>query len=662
MGERKTPDENNKPLWFLGGFAWIALVVVGYYIFHTPLNQNQAILIGSGLLDILISCILLSTAGGIGRSMLKLEDLLPGERITVQVALGIGLLAITWLVLGLAGLFQTWAAWLFLLVGLILFWKQIAGWGKDLRDALQTIRFRGNLEKLFGAGLGFLLAVQLLNALTPAVSWDALMYHLALPGDYLAAGRFTLIPENVYWGQPQLVEMIFTLCGALFRWETATVFSWMLLLILLIGLRETLAAHDTTAALVGLVALMVGETFRVSHSSGYVDGVSAFMGYAVWISLLRWMKTRKPRHSFWIGIFSGLAIWVKITNGLFLVVIGISILVENILMKKNWFSGLLAPGVGLIVFLPWLVILQVFTGNFIYPHFFQSGLVDSVRYQFFQTPGTSPGWRALWLPLSATWHGLDTVYVQDQLLFATDIGPLLLGLGFFSLTSRRINREIRNALIWIGTGWLAMILGGMRTAVLWQTRLYYGLIPAAVILAGFGWRDLRRIRFRGARLQIVAGGLVLLVLGFAVLQDLRSLVSSGAPGYLLGVRSKEEYFDQNLGWYHRAVKAVSELPENSNTLFLWEPRGFYAPENSRADVWIDQWYLDLRRHGSADAVLESWLKEGYTHLLLASKARDFEMQSRKEYLPTDWDSLDKLLNQLSAPSSFGEVYYLYELK
>jgi hypothetical protein len=257
---------------------------------------------------------------------------------------------------------------------------------------------------------------------------------------------------------------------------------------------------------------------------------------------------------------------------------------------------------------------------------------------------------------------LDTVYVQDQLLFATDIGPLLLALGFFSLASRKMNREIRTAWIWCGTGWMAMILGGMRTTVLWQTRLYFGLIPAAVILAGFGWQALRKIKFREARLQVVAGGLILLVLGFAVLQDLRSLVSRGTPGYLLGVRSKEEYLDQNLGWYHRAMRAVSELPEDSQTLFLWEPRGLYAPENSTADVWIDQWYLGLRRHGSADAVLDTWLKEEYTHLLLASKARDFEMQSRTEYLPSDWDSLDDLLGYLSNPITFGDVYYLYELK
>lgn len=62
---------------------------------------------------------------------------------------------------------------------------------------------------LLGVGLAAVLVPLYLLALTPAVSWDASVYHLTLPKLFLAHQGFREVPFNVYSNWPLATELLF---------------------------------------------------------------------------------------------------------------------------------------------------------------------------------------------------------------------------------------------------------------------------------------------------------------------------------------------------------------------------------------------------------------------------------------------------------------------
>jgi hypothetical protein len=130
---------------------------------------------------------------------------------------------------------------------------------------------------------------------------------------------------------------------------------------------------------------------------------------------------------------------------------------------------------------------------------------------------------------------------------------------------------------------------------------------------------------------------------------------------ILGQVSSEDYLDASLGEYAPAMRALHGLPQDARVLFLWEPRGLYAPANAAADVWIDRWFLERRSTGEPDAILEAWRREGFTYVLLNRSGAEFERAHRAELTQGDWEALDDLLAKLSLTRDFGGIYQLYSI-
>ncbi|MEJ5223488.1 MAG: hypothetical protein WHV44_03460, partial [Anaerolineales bacterium] len=60
------------------------------------------------------------------------------------------------------------------------------------------------LIRILPVSIIILAACQLLFALAPPLSFDALTYHFPIPQAYIAQGRIHYIPELMFWGMPQL--------------------------------------------------------------------------------------------------------------------------------------------------------------------------------------------------------------------------------------------------------------------------------------------------------------------------------------------------------------------------------------------------------------------------------------------------------------------------
>lgn len=152
-----------------------------------------------------------------------------------------------------------------------------------------------------------------------------------------------------------------------------------------------------------------------------------------------------------------------------------------------------------------------------------------------------------------------------------------------------------------------------------------------------------------------------LVLGFNTLQVATEFIESGALNVLFNVETPEDYLNNNLGWYNPAAQAITDLPDGSRVLMLWEPRSFYCQTKCIPDEVLDKWRHARQKVGEPDDILDSWRDDGYTHLLYNHFGANFIRSNDARYNTADWVALDDLLARLDAPVEFGGAYELYSL-
>lgn len=653
----------NRSLQFLLALVWILIVMCGYYVVHKPFTADHIINLGRPLVDLAVTAGLALLAGGLGRKALRASSLAPLERLALQAALGWGVLGLLWFLAGLLGVFRSWMAWSILIGGLALTWKSGLAWTVELADLKRTWGASGAFGKVLALVIGLLAGIQLLYALAPPAQWDALMYHLQLPRQYLAAGRFYFIAENPYWGQPPLGELVYGMAQALGRNQTAALAGWALQSIFLLGVVGSAARRSgATSGWIGAFALMAGFSFRWLMSSAYVDGLAALFGYATLIGLLAWIEGGTDRWLAWTGLFAGLALWTKLTAGLLLPVMALCIIFLRPPQTVHpWRAALLPCLVALVVFSPWLVINFSYSGSPLYPQIWPTEFASAQRLVYFARQAETAGNQLLWLPLAATWFGLDGARLADSVTYGWDLGPLLMLLAIPGLIASRNSRSARLLGIWLVCGWAGMALAGSYSPLLWQTRLYMVLLPAAGLAAGYGWQALARLQIPKLRLDRVLIAFIGFVALLILQQDLQQLARQNPARVFFERQSEAQYLESRLGWFPAAMRALGDLPSGSSALFLWEPRGLYAPLNAAPDIWIDRWFLDRQGAGEPDQILGRWRDAGFTHLLINRSGAEFEFSERPELTPQDRRALDQLLAQLALQKDFGGVYQLYAL-
>lgn len=656
----------------LSGFVlWILFVLGGYYYYHKPITIEMIKAPAGGLLDLVLAIWFAGLSGGLGRRLLRAETVSPLERAILQFALGSGIIGLAWFGISLLGLLRFPLGLPLMAVGTVIVFRDSLAWIGEFRALGKGWQETHTVEKLLALIVAGFLFFQLQVALAPPVKWDALAYHLQLPRQYLAAGRFVFTPENPYWGHPQLVEMLYTLAMSIHRAETAAILGWSAGLLSLVGVFGFVTARaarlqhgqpGASAGWVAVAAIIAGTTFRYLLGWSYTESFAILYGLSALLAIFQWLNTHRHSWFLWACLFCGLAIGTKWTAGV--LAAGIY-LVTLLLFKrigltlKELFLRLWLPG-GIILLgmvLPWLAKNLIATGNPIYPYFISTPWFDAARLASANPPNEAiEWWLHLLLPVSATWTGIDSAPG-----FSADLGPLLLLLSAVGLWAYRRDPGVQAGAMMTIPAALAMGLASLRFGHLMQTRLYFALLPAVALLAGLGWAWCQQV-ILGVRLRRVMAAVLLLVLGLAFWQDSR-WIGTITPGRVLqGTQTRQSYLENTLGYHILAMQKIAGLPESSRILMLWEPRGFYAPLNAQADLWIDRWRTDCRELENAPAILARWKDQGYTHLLVYQAGVELIRPAAKESPGEDWIIFQETLQQLSPPTAIGDAYYLYELK
>jgi hypothetical protein len=163
------------------------------------------------------------------------------------------------------------------------------------------------------------------------------------------------------------------------------------------------------------------------------------------------------------------------------------------------------------------------------------------------------------------------------------------------------------------------------------------------------------------RLRRIVAACIILVCTLSIWQDFQAAIIHKPLDVIMGIKTPEDYLKARLGWFVPAMRAVKELPGESRTLFLWEPRGYYATSSSLPDAWIDRWFLARQDIDTPAGIRNEWKQAGFTHLLVYYSGAEFERHDRPEISQADWQAFDELLSELKLQKDIGGIYQIYSL-
>lgn len=344
--------------------------------------------------------------------------------------------------------------------------------------------------------LGILLAIPLLGVLTPGTSmdWDSLAYHLAVPKLWLGQNHVYFISTIHHSNFPFAVDSLY-LYGLSWGGEAgAKAFNWCILLLgcqALYGLSRRWNAGPF--AILAPIVFAAVPVVIWEAGTAYIDGAHAlYVGLAALYSAELVMLIRRSEAVGSLPILAGfcwgLAMGTKLTGLQTFFVAGLCFVLFGIRDLRSYIrpAGIVA-GLALLVASPWFIKNIAFTGNPVFPFF----------YEVLGGKGWD-SWRA-------------EIYANEQKSFGVGSNPLRIGHAILGL-SYQPGRYVNPA---------QQIGGGMPTGAI-------GLIPLVVYVA---WCVSGRLRGREAYLCAWAG--LSLGLWFLLTQQSRYLAFIAVPAAVL---------------------------------------------------------------------------------------------------------------------------------
>ncbi len=596
----------------------------------------------SGLVPLLLLALTALAATGAGR---RLVAALGGvydeaEKTIAGATLGLGVLALGTFALAVAGRLESWA-FSALLAALLL-----AGLN-ELRPALAALTDGGRraLERPWLCVLiGLPLLFALWACLVPPHQYDSLVYHLALPQEYLRAGHLYAPPGIVYAHFPQNGEMLFTLALGMGSDLLAQMYVW-LATALTIGWLLTFGRRITAAAPWAAVLIATHTAVLLMTSTTYVEPLVMLWMTGAILAFEASDEGRERGPLLLSALFMGLALGAKYYAGLLAVILVLRL--RGATGRELEVRDLFAAVAGAL-FAPWLIKNWIFVGNPVFPFL----------YKIF--PATKIGWTS---ELAAGYFAVLTEYghahgfLQDLvslpvLLFRN---PLRFGGGM----------DVLGDLGWDLTLWLwayglwAAWRGRERRGLALLTALYFAgwfstgvvlrfltaLAPAMALVAAAGvaaWRGNAAPRARAlaaaATGVLIASHLFLLLFVHGVF---------GTPGALLALEDRATFLSRKLEYYPCAAYAGGLAPD-AKILVVGEQRGYYIPRaHLSTTVHAPNLYvISANEAASPEDLARALSADGFTHLLFVPREAERLGDGVGVFTPAglaNWKGLEKHL-------------------
>lgn len=507
--------------------------------------------------------------------------------------------------------------------------------------------------------------------LTPPISRDALIHHLAVPKLWLKHGGFYEIPWAEYSYYPMYIDLSYLVC-LYFKNDIVPKFihlgfglatGWLIYLYL----KNKFCRNW---GLLGMVIFITTPIVVWLSTSVYVDlGMTFFITGSI-LAFVKW-RNSEYNHFKWLFISSlcmGIAIGSKYNALIAWFIVNLMVMLSYA-RDTNKQTGALKYGLLFIVITalvasPWYLKNYFQTGNPFYPLF--NSLINSFHHHsvqealqqrltektgqigFFKMREVMYGesfWETLLIPIRMFFQGKDNSYQY----FQGSLNPILIIFLPFALLNKRYGKDkIFFACVTVTFIFMAFFLTAK------QVRYILPVLPLLAILAVMGIKDvmdklkeetlLSSLKLGEnvksiARILLFSAVTILLIFNLVYLKS-RINVIKPFP-YVMGKESREAFLGRHLLHYDAVEYINNNLPMDANifTMFLGR-RGYYL---NRAYQNESSFGMSTIRHmvsssDDEDKFLEYIRSMNVTHILMRTDLvnnflkDNFSIQENKRFM------------------------------
>jgi hypothetical protein len=654
---------------------WTGIILSTYYVVQKPGLLNALAGLADTVWTLMVATVLLFNAYGIGRRVLTalganfVDEV---DRLLIGVGMGLGVLGMLGLALSAAQIAYP-PVFFLSLVGLTVFFPF-----SDLRKLSGDLRvFATHWHLSFSQYSFFIklaillpLAFSFLLTLAPQFeAFDALLYHLAQPARVLQDGGLQLVNIPHFWF-PNLTENVYLWALALGSERAAQMLhlAWAVLAALLLW-RWAVRVWGVEIGRKTLLLLAAIPSLPMLASWAYADLALVFYVVATLYALRLFPSTKSLAWLRLAGVMAGLAMAVKYTSFMLPIAAGLLIL----FWSRTSFTRAVKYAaqfslVALMMAVPWYLRNAVVMGNPFYPFAFGGQYWDAFRAVWYAAPGTGIGWNALEIILLPVNVVLGH---RDQNFFDGRLGPLFLQLAplawWIVVTRARQDSDRGLSLQAIGVfsalSFVAWTFGAISSQALWQARLLLpALIPFALPTA-LGWEALKAFDASKLRISFFANAVIAVVIALTVFDNAMFVLQRNPLAVAFGAQSRMAYIARVNPSYAALMQIMQDLPESASVYSLFEPRSYDLPRRTQPDPINDNFFHDLYRYQTPDAILQHWKTEGYTHILVYERGMNFLLEEDPNaYVSAGSEALQQTIQSLELITQTpDQVYSIYRI-
>jgi len=462
-------------------------------------------------------------------------------------------------------------------------------WGKTT-GAMNRKAATTAVSCLLLVGITGLLFTECLMNLTPPISRDALIHHLAIPKLWLKNGGFYETPWARYSYYPMNIDLLY-LVALCFKNDIAPKFIHFAFALgtgslIYLYLKKRLGRN--WGLLGAVIFLSTPVVIRLS-TSAYVDLGLVFFTTASILSFVHWQdgEYKQLRWLILSAVSMGLAAGCKY-NGLipwaFVNLMLMFYFAKDTRKQMSALSyGLLFFAVSLVIVSPWYIKNYLFTSNPIYPlfdnifnpsnHPASTGKGGGIG--FFQRRELMYGeslWETLLIPLRMFFQGQDH---SDQ-YFDGVLNPILLVMVPFAFLNKRLRRD---TIFFVA--FTAYFLTSAFFLAVPRVRYVLPVVPLLTIVATMGIKALLDHLMQRQGLIQYAGIVVTVVivtffLGVNCLYLKDHFNTIGPISYIFSRETKDQFMARHIGSYLAIEYINKNLPPDAKVFLIFMGgRGYY---------------------------------------------------------------------------------------
>lgn len=243
---------------------------------------------------------------------------------------------------------------------------------KKHKEDLPRLNFKNKKIRPFLALFGILVLVNLVGALAPELSFDALWYHLTIPKIFIEEGRLFYINGGLFYYSvmPKLSEMLF-IPGLMIGSEIIPkLIQWGFGILTSIAVYKISRKYfDEKISMLSVLVFYGSLVVAWQSTVAYVDLIRSFFEVMALWGFLEYLKTKNKALLMESSVLIGLAVSTKLialgTIPIFVLLIFYLEKDKKTAIKSSALFGLIA----LLVAFPWFFYAYISTGNPVYPVF-----------------------------------------------------------------------------------------------------------------------------------------------------------------------------------------------------------------------------------------------------------------------------------------------------